>query len=412
VFKQQLFYPCADDWGWIIFYNDLLGIYLRTGKIPMPEYNTEIPVSIFYSPAVLNTFSRGFAGKEKQSCMNNALGDWLIAKKDDFTRHVKEKKSIAHVEILFGGRAYNFSDLLHGIISKLAKVKVISIKNQREHDPNRKSSWGVRCLGYDPKRYNERKVFAPMSEDEKRNYPFISKEEYIKLKGIDHFVSDILVIAEGAGAFGVTIEYTLNEIFGILKEYNKPLPEKVYIYVNFCSTLAVIKAKNVCDKFGVELDFTCCGSAIKIEEKGIFPWLGYTDLPHLSEKSVTYKVLRVATAAISRNFSDQIVANRCSCGDVGDSLDDAYHYYLTLIIENLLLGIPLDKDIIPNNSKGLMRYWSDPKPLEDLYKIVDNMQKKHSIELKDFFGTPLLSVIYNRYDEINKVEIYQDLYSS
>lgn len=412
MFKQQLSYPCADDWGKGKFYDPDLQIVLRTGEISMPKYNARIPVSIISTPNGNKTFYRGISGPTKQDYMNKALGDWLIAKRTDFAKYIEEKKSIAYVEILFGGRAYNFSRLIHELISKRAKVKVISLKNERRNDPNSESSWKINCWGYDSCVHDENKKFLPMTEEEKRSYPFVSKKEYIKQKGINHFVSDILVIGEGAAASGETLEYSLNEIFTTLNEYKKPLPKKVYIYVNFCSTLAVHKAKNICDKFGVELDFTCVGSAIKVKEEGVFPGLRYTDLPHLSEESITYKHLRVSTASVSRNFYDQIVTSRCSCGDVGDSLDNAYHYYLNLIIENLLLGIPLNLDIIPNNSKGLIRYWSDQECLMDLCKIVDSIQKEHNVELKDFFGTPLLKVISNRIKEVEKIEIFQDLFTS
>lgn len=394
----------ADDWGKLEHYDPECGIISRRGIILTPGGRKDVEISIMLSPAGIETYNRGLAGIEKQKIMNHAFGDWLEVKKKDFQTYADEDKSVAFVEIKFGGRAFNFPHLIDEKIGKVSNVKVISLKNQRQIDPTSNTSWKINCWGWDPNDYNKNRQFMPMTEEEKKNYGFVKKVDYIKQKGIEHLIADVFVIAEGAGASGETIEYTLKEIFNALKESNEPLPKKVYIYVNFCSTLTVFRAKTICEENGVELDFTCMGSAIEVSREGLLPGLKYTDLSQMDKGSITYRALFEETLKTCVNFVGYPVYKRCSCGDVGESLDNEYRYYLSLIIENLCLGIPLHQDIIPNNSDGLMMYFNNPKSLMDLREIVHEIQVKYHTELTDWLSHPVLAVIGSQEEKIRKTQ--------
>lgn len=383
----------ADDWGELEYY-DPEEIISRRGRITMPGGIKVVGrVSIMLSPVGLLTYNRGLAGVDKQKKMDQAFGNWVEVKRKDLEEHISEGRSIAFVEIKFGGRAFNFPRWMHRKFGEGVEVKVISLKNERVNNPNSRTSWGINCWGWDPAEYDENRIFLSMSDEEKEKHPFVSKEKYIEIKGINHLVADLMVIAEGAGASGETVEYTLREIFKALTEHSRPLPQKVYIYVNFGSTLTLFRAKNICNDYGVELDFTFMGSAIEVSSEGLLPGLKYTDLSQMNPGSITFRELIERTLEICIDFAGRPVTLRCSCGDVGESLDVEDKYYLNLILENLRLGIPLHNDTLPDGKAVLMNYWNDFTWLQALRRRVHDIQIEHSTEVRDWLGNPILTVI-------------------
>ena len=178
----------ADDWGELEYYNSETGIISRRGKIFKPGGDQAVEISIMLSPNGLMTYNRALAGVDKQEVMDNAFGDWLDVKGEQIQEYIKEGKSVAFVEIKFGGRAFNLPRWMRRKLGFRGKTKVISLKNQRVNDCKSPTSWGINCWGWDPVEYNENRVFTPMSNKEKKGYQFVKMEEYIKIKGIDYFV--------------------------------------------------------------------------------------------------------------------------------------------------------------------------------------------------------------------------------
>jgi hypothetical protein len=373
------------DWGRVEFNDHQRGILSRKGFIYKPGGIETVPVSIMVSPAGMRTYDRSLAGMAKAEAMNRAFGDWIYMKADEFRGFIEKGLSISWLCILFGARAFNFLSHFKDLVSSDYRPGTIILKNQRKESRTEASGWEIACWGYAPD-FDSTEPFKPMTEKEKKGYPFISKENILKQRGIKYFVSDVMVISEGAGASGETIETTLADIFETLKSYDAPLPKYLYIYINFGSTLTALRAAKVCDRYGVELSFTFMGSAINVSPEGLLPGLPYTDLSHLDSGSITYRKLYEMALKICTDLDGNPVLSRCSCGDVGDSLDNPYHYYLLLVLENLILRIPL-------HHENLVRFYKDPEFLKNLREEVEKTECRHCVQLRNTIGEKILDVI-------------------
>jgi hypothetical protein len=373
------------DWGRIEFNDYERGILSRKGFIYKPGGIETVPVSIMLSPAGLRTFDRAIAGPAKAEAMDRAFGDWVHMKSGEFKSFIERGFTISWLCILFGARAFNFLSHFREFVSSDYQPKTIVLKNQRKESATEASGWEIACWGYAPD-FDTTKPLKPMTEGEKKRYPFMSKEDIIKTRGIDYFASDVMIISEGAGASGETIETTLVDIFETLGRHDAPLPKYLYIYINFGSTLTALRAAKVCEHYGVELSFTFMGSAINVSPEGLLPGLPYTDLSHLDPGSITYRKLYETGLTICTDLDGNPVLTRCSCGDVGDSLDNPSHYYLLLVLENLILRIPLHRE-------NLARFYRDPEFLRLLRKEVEKTERAHGVVLKNTIGEKITDVI-------------------
>ncbi len=204
-----------------------------------------------------------------------------------------------------------------------------------------------------------------------------------------------MIITEGAGASGETVESTLSDIFQTLTRAKSRLPRAVYIYINFGSTLTAFRAARVCERFGVALSFTFMGSAINVSPQGLLPGLPYTDLSHLDPGSITYRSLYNEGLKVCTDMSGMPVLSRCSCGDVGDSLDNPEHYFMLLVLENLLLRIPLHRE-------DLMRFYCDREFLQKLVEEIKRTEALSTMELRNTDGERILDVVARQQDSLER----------
>ncbi|MDQ7823280.1 MAG: hypothetical protein RDV48_10835 [Candidatus Eremiobacteraeota bacterium] len=375
----------ADQWGVLEFEDRERGIISRSGFIYGPGGKEKIPLSIMISPAGKRSYDRSLAGAAKAAVMNEAFGDWVCVHSGQFKEFVARGLSIKWVSILFGARAFHFPMHFSSHVDRTSVPGTIVLKNQRKPAKEMKRGWEISCWGYAP-HFEMAESFKPLSDEEKRKYPFMSKEKVLKARGIDYFKADILVISEGAGASGETVESTLVDIFETLRSAGEKLPSWVFVYINFGSTLTAVRAWQVCTKYGVRLSFTFMGSAIHVSPDGLLPGLPYTDLSHLDARSVTYRELYLEGVATCTDLDGRPVYSRCSCGDVGDSLDSPSHYSLLLVLENLILRIPLHRE-------GLMELYNDPVFLEKLIREVQLTEEKHHAIIRNTRGESVLEII-------------------
>ncbi|MHC9542408.1 MAG: hypothetical protein AB9903_23095 [Vulcanimicrobiota bacterium] len=375
----------VQDWGSPEFTDHDRAVYSYLGEVRKPGGVSAFPVSIMSSPAGLSTYNRGLVGRDKAMALDAAFGDWIYMRAPEFKALIKEGLTISWVCILFGARAFNFLDHFRHHVSTDYTPGTIVLKQQRKENPASECGWEIACWGYAPD-FDTTAPFSPMSDKEKKSYPFVSQQDIIAGRGIEYFTADVLVIGEGAGASGETLESTLLDIFETLKNHGKPLPRYIYLYMNFGSVLTALRAHRVCENYGVTMSFTFMGSAIAVSPEGVLPGLPYTDLPHLSQKSITCKELYERDLDIATDMDGQQVRLRCSCGDVGESLDNPEHYLLLLVLENLILRIPL-------HNENLMQYYRNPQFRNALKREIRQIENKHGIRLKNTKGEAIQDVI-------------------
>ncbi len=375
----------VQDWGSPEFIDNDRAIYSYKGEIHKPGGVSVVPVSIMSSPAGLETYHRNLVGRDKAKALDAAISDWIFMRAPEFRSFLKEGLTISWVCILFGARAFNFLSHFRRHVSADYTPGTIVLKNQRKENPASECGWEIACWGYAPD-YDTTAPFSPMSDREKKSYPFVSKDDIIAGKGIEYFAADVLVIGEGAGASGETLESTLLDIFETLKDHGKPLPRYIYLFMNFGSTLTALRAHRVCENYGVTMSFTFMGSAIAVSPEGVLPGLPYTDLPHLHHSSITCRELHEMGLAIATDLDGHQVRQRCSCGDVGESLDNPERYLLLLVLENLILRIPLHRE-------NLMQYYRNPEFRNALKREIELIENRHGIRLKNTKGEAIQDVI-------------------
>jgi|GEM_PF-2486413 len=375
----------VQDWGSPEFIDHDRAIYSYLGEVRKPGGVSAVPVSIMSSPAGLSTYDRALVGRDKARALDAAFGDWIYMRAPEFKALINEGLTISWVCILFGARAYNFLRHFRDHVSAECTPGTIVLKQQRKENPASECGWEIACWGYAPD-FDTTAPFSPMSDNEKKSYPFVSQQQIIASRGIEYFSADVLVIGEGAGASGETLESTLLDIFETLKNHRKPLPRHIYLYMNFGSILTALRAHRVCENYGVKMSFTFMGSAIAVSTEGILPGLPYTDLPHLHHKSITFRELYETGITAATDMDGQQVRLRCSCGDVGESLDNPDHYLLLLVLENLMLRIPLHRE-------NLMQYYRNPEFRNALKREIRQIENRHGIRLKNTKGEAIEDVI-------------------
>jgi hypothetical protein len=375
----------AQDWGSPEFIDHDRAIYSYKGEVRKPGGVSAVPVSIMSSPAGLSTYRRNLVGLDKAKALDAAIGDWVYMRAPEFKAFLNEGLTIAWVCILFGARAFNFLSHFRSHVSSYYTPGTIVLKQQRRESPTSEHGWEIACWGYAPD-FDTTAQFYPMSDHQKKSYPFVSKQDILAAKGIDYFSADVLIIGEGAGASGETLESTLLDLFETLKDHGRHLPRYIYLYMNFGSILTALRAHRVCENYGVKMSFTFMGSAISVSPEGVLPGLPYTDLPHLSPGSITFRELHDMGLATATDLDGTPILNRCSCGDVGESLDDPRHYLLLLVLENLMLRLPL-------HNEDLMHFYRKPEFRDALKKEVREIENRHGIKLRNTKDELILDVI-------------------
>lgn len=373
----------ADEWGKLVYSQemDFENIIVREGPLSIPGGRSEIPVKILMSDRVLKCYDRSLTGYDKVREMDLLTGQWLRFISSELTEHIKNRDQIAWLNILFGGRFPRVPYWFRKFLGDDVEFGVIAVKNERELDEKDKYGWQLNRWGFLPT-FNGEEPWKPMSDKEKRALPF----EQINAIPPNYFKTNVLVIIEGASASGGTLYKEIENQIKIRKRFDLPLIKNIYFFVVYGSILSAQLAYLLCKEHDINLHFCFAGSAINVSREGLLPGLPYTDLSHLDRGSITFRRLYKYNREICIDLDGNPVDNRCSCGDVGESLDDAEEYYVSLIIENLILRIPL-------HVEGLMKYWTNYEFLFRLRRRIERIEKEHGIKLKNSIGERLLEVI-------------------
>lgn len=372
----------ADEWGKIVYPIDTYDseVIVREGMLNLPGGKEVFPVRILNSEKVILCYDRSLSGKEKVEEMNQLAGQWIKVISGDLSNHIERGDKIAWLNILFGGRFPRFPHWYKKYVGK-SDFGIIAVKNERILNKENKFGWDLDRWGFLPS-FDGLELWKPMTNEEKRLLPFKKLEEIDK----SYFDYNILAVIEGAAASGITSKREIENQIQIRKKLGLPPITNIYFFVIYGSKLAAQRLYEVCLENNIKLHYYFAGSAISVSSEGLLPGLPYTDLSHLADGSITFRSLYEFSKVVCTDLDGKFVKIRCCCGDVGESLDHADEYYISLVLENLILRIPL-------HVENLMRFWLDRSFLFRLKKRIEQIEMKNKTKIYNTIGERVSEII-------------------
>lgn len=349
-------------------------IFNREGiKCRVIDYGDDpIPIKVLLSEAIMKSYDRRQMGIDKVQLLKQAGRDWLTVEKESIRDKIRRGMSILCVSIWFGGRNFDLGNSFRQIIDPNYHLPTIGVKFERVSDRTSASGWRIACWGAVGLDYDYDQTWRPMSKKEKKDFAYQDAEEVLQDVKDKLGKVDIILTGEGAKASGETA-VNLVKFIDKFPRFGMSLPSEIIFYANFGSGLGVKRFTEVCREKNITANVTLGGSIIEVSEKGKIPGLPYTDLSQFSSRSITYQELVDRTKNFSVNEFGEIVA-RCSCGDVGESIDAPDAYVVDTIIEAILWGIPLEKE-------EWDKYLINPTFVETILRRADEIENDHHCTL-------------------------------
>lgn len=149
---------------------------------------------------------------------------------------------------------------------------------------------------------------------------------------IGEYQGDTWLVPDTVVASGSTIAFFLRNGFA------HHLPKEVYVFTACGSLEGIQRIYQECLKKGVELIPVFSQCIFEVSKSGNLPRLPLTDLSMISPGSITTREF------YEKAFHRYQGTRMCSVGDIGESLDDPFHYSIQTLWEMQILGMNPQKE--------------------------------------------------------------------